>query len=1337
MNEYGEEIGLTREIKEAANVSRADQDGAWRRRGALGSGGALALDPRKQPGGPPVRVPKEPRRGQRDQPPPPVTRAAQIQQQQQQQQQQQSRVTTPNSRGGPPGVPRGAVQNPPRPHVVAKDEAKEDDAGALNPLNRTIDVYWQSYPQEKVWIRKSRRESVKETKSRMPLVLRNLAPDTAFDPRVMWEAEKKKAADDAAAAKDAVPDAKKKNGGQKTKPKKLSKKDELIEKNKKEQEDKDVRSDLEKLDNAAKACRNKAEIGTTVFGAKVTTALGKLRQLFMVLEAELKQENDPVVLDVLWAIEANSLYGAALDQDDDDGDLPVEKEDKKKKKSKDSEKKKPTTQPTSKEAALVREFRKELKAAKRLRKDRMEKLAVFQLEKMYDRLPPLSPFLKGWKLDSWQKKVLHHVDQRQSVIVCAPTSSGKTVISTYTCVNYDRVLFVVPTEPLVWQVAAMFEKLLQGSAKVALATNQLAYRPSEDKSKVVVGTPLALESALVKIRGVVGGEVTKRWDYAQLDGGFDDFDYAVFDEVHALDGDEGAALQRLIRSVSCPTLALSATVGNAPALRDWWHSVRADCLEEGDDDDDVVLVEHKGRFINVQNLVLDPKKNLQLLHPCSALTSKRLLLGKNKDEDVEIKLTPTDASALYTALAAEYKDDVKDLEPNQWFEKLAADDEAKRLDELEKRASTTKNPVWEEMYRKASSKTASAKAGASSRSRITLDEAKRYGEVLKERLVEYAEKDPDRVDSKILQTFIPTFLKKSENQQETFSMLDVATQMRSKLLFPALAFHLDSFRCLNLFKSLVAELEAAEHVKYPTWADELRAKAETREKQQEAQDKLKEKNAKQFEDDARDGFGDEGGEFVDVTMPHPDFVLAPPTARLSAKEIDDILVEIEKDTNNREKLEASHVLVRALRRGFAIYIDDAAFAVYRRVVQRLAQQGKLAIVFSDASLAYGVNMPFRTVAFCGDEGNLLTPLLAQQMAGRAGRRGLDNQGNLVYLGMDWDRIRQLMVGTVPAILGKDPYFPTMALPYVLSSEVAGTDKLCDFVNRKCMRRLCAASLAECVVEKKVRPAKDCDSCVTDLLKTIDILGLKRREDEDKKPDDDVSVHTDVRPALCMVWELRGYLAESVALHYALPELMADFVKDRFNFKRADDDAASEAVQIEFLSVILHIVDRHPAPEGTTPLSEISWLTKNPDRVAKWAKWEKILTASQDRLNDLPESHASALRLPVPPGEPIDAMVFEVAKDRRLPPASAITSLDRHNLKLRIWHLGNILLKAHNCLQLPGQYHTLSPLLRKSYSRIKYILADDIKADVDERDIQQLIAQRAGGDDDEDADGGAD
>ena len=177
-----------------------------------------------------------------------------------------------------------------------------------------------------------------------------------------------------------------------------------------------------------------------------------------------------------------------------------------------------------------------------------EDMIIVQLTAMSDRLPPLSPFTSGFKLDDWQIRVLKLIDNRQSVVICAPTSSGKTVISTYVAslgrslnkagipieekktekekvinedgleeydsdeeenvsvASKDRVLFVVPTEPLVWQVAAHFAKhILAGN--VALVTNQLTYSPHKKKDEppaVVVGTPMALESALTKIRGNTG-----------------------------------------------------------------------------------------------------------------------------------------------------------------------------------------------------------------------------------------------------------------------------------------------------------------------------------------------------------------------------------------------------------------------------------------------------------------------------------------------------------------------------------------------------------------------------------------------------------------------------------------------------------------------------------------------------------------------------------------------------------------------------------------------------------------------------------------------------------------
>ena len=64
----------------------------------------------------------------------------------------------------------------------------------------------------------------------------------------------------------------------------------------------------------------------------------------------------------------------------------------------------------------------------------------------------------------------------------------------------------------------MFENLMPG--QVAFATDLLSYRPTTEtgQSKIVVGTPTAIETALSKVRGKVGAERTKGHDYMQLQG---------------------------------------------------------------------------------------------------------------------------------------------------------------------------------------------------------------------------------------------------------------------------------------------------------------------------------------------------------------------------------------------------------------------------------------------------------------------------------------------------------------------------------------------------------------------------------------------------------------------------------------------------------------------------------------------------------------------------------------------------------------------------------------------------------------------------------------------------
>ena len=97
-----------------------------------------------------------------------------------------------------------------------------------------------------------------------------------------------------------------------------------------------------------------------------------------------------------------------------------------------------------------------------------------------------------------------------------------------------------------------------------------------------------------------------------------DFDFAVFDEVHNLNGDEGGALQRVILQIDCPILALSATIRNAEELANWMQ-MNEDSLPKvpGKKPRKVLLEIVKARFINLQRHVWTGSA-LEELHPCAA-----------------------------------------------------------------------------------------------------------------------------------------------------------------------------------------------------------------------------------------------------------------------------------------------------------------------------------------------------------------------------------------------------------------------------------------------------------------------------------------------------------------------------------------------------------------------------------------------------------------------------------------------------------------------------------------------------------------------------------------------
>jgi superfamily II RNA helicase len=92
--------------------------------------------------------------------------------------------------------------------------------------------------------------------------------------------------------------------------------------------------------------------------------------------------------------------------------------------------------------------------------------------------------------------------------------------------------------------------------------------------------------------------------------------------------------------------------------------------------------------------------------------------------------------------------------------------------------------------------------------------------------------------------------------------------------------------------------------------------------------------------------------------------------------------------------------IDCLRRGLAMH-HAGMVPAFREIVEACFEQNLLAVVFATETLALGVNMPARSVALerfskYSDAGRkFLTSAEFSQMTGRAGRRGLDDEGHAI------------------------------------------------------------------------------------------------------------------------------------------------------------------------------------------------------------------------------------------------------------------------------------------------------------------------------------------------------
>lgn len=162
-------------------------------------------------------------------------------------------------------------------------------------------------------------------------------------------------------------------------------------------------------------------------------------------------------------------------------------------------------------------------------------------------------------LDPFQLEAMAALSQGESVLVTAPTGSGKTIIAEFAIYDaFDRGLKVVYTTPLKALSNQKFRdlKALFGEERVGLVTGDVSIQPD---AGVVVMTTEILRNILY-----------------QNPSRLDPVQYVILDEVHYMNDEErGTVWEETI--IHAPKhlhlVALSATVANAEELAHWISSI--------------------------------------------------------------------------------------------------------------------------------------------------------------------------------------------------------------------------------------------------------------------------------------------------------------------------------------------------------------------------------------------------------------------------------------------------------------------------------------------------------------------------------------------------------------------------------------------------------------------------------------------------------------------------------------------------------------------------------------------------------------------------------------------
>jgi superfamily II RNA helicase len=623
--------------------------------------------------------------------------------------------------------------------------------------------------------------------------------------------------------------------------------------------------------------------------------------------------------------------------------------------------------------------------------------------------------------DAWQRRVLDELDAKNSVFVVAPTSAGKTFISFYAMekilrADDDSVLvYVAPTKALVNQIAAeiqaRFRKTYKFAGKSVWAIHTRDYRINNPSGcQILVTVPHILQIMLLAPSNA------KSWSPRVK--------YIIFDEIHSIgQAEDGIVWEQLLLLAPCPIIALSATVGNPEMFNSWLSSTQQSSGRE------VTMIKHQHRYSDLRKFVFNPPKRfaffgladrpsfatlglgglegLAFVHPIASL------VNKSRGMPDDLSLEARDCLSLYQAMkkheTPEFSVDAT-LSPSNYdvlpgvIRKAHIIEWEQKLKTLLKKWMASEQSPFDKVLEDLSQ---SIEVSSSPDKQVSKGE---IAEVEDDEFV-----DVDAGD--LYATTLPLLCKLHERNA-----------------LPTILFNYDRQRCEGIALNLLKQLEGAESRwknTSPAWKAKLQNFEDYKKNQAKAGAKkpvkaVAKKKGKEDDDDGgsrmdriQDAASEEANPYAnfDPAAPVDGFHFAA-KQKAQASELSEYFYQMTRRG-------VSPWLTLALRRGIGVH-HAGMNRKYRQVVEMLFRKGYLRVVIATGTLALGINMPCATVVFSGDS-IFLTALNFRQAAGRAGRRGFDLLGNVVFQNISHGKICRLLSSRLPDLNGHFPVTTTLVL----------------------------------------------------------------------------------------------------------------------------------------------------------------------------------------------------------------------------------------------------------------------------------------------------------------------